>query len=448
VVIISLVHRLLGNTVKFYNLKENDEQVSFAQAVKQGLGKNQGLFFPVNMPKLENIDELLAMPLVERSVKVLHPFVESDLSKSELTEIVTDAFNFPALLQPISKDRAILELFHGPTLAFKDFGARFMAKCLQAFVAKDAKASGQTKPLTILTATSGDTGAAVAHAFHGIHNIRVVIMYPKGKISLLQEKMFTTLGGNIETLAVDGDFDDCQALVKQSFDDRELANTIGLNSANSINISRLLAQVCYYFEAVAQISRAKSDLSNIVFSIPSGNFGNLTAGLFAKAMGLPIKRFIAATNANDTVPRYLETGEWTPNQTVATISNAMDVSNPNNWPRVEHMLKAGLVEAGCVSSYSIDEEQTQSTVIQLTKLGYISEPHAAVAYKALQYSGVEGEFGVFLGTAHPAKFKEVVESILGQPIGLPKELADCAGEPGLSLDLKANFSDLRDYLLN
>lgn len=444
----SFVHRLLGNTVKFYNLKENDEQVSFAQAVKQGLGQNQGLFFPVNMPKLENIDELLAMPLVERSVKVLHPFVESDLSKSELTEIVTDAFNFPALLQPISKDRAILELFHGPTLAFKDFGARFMAKCLQAFVAKDAKASGQTKPLTILTATSGDTGAAVAHAFHGIDNIRVVIMYPKGKISLLQEKMFTTLGGNIETLAVDGDFDDCQALVKQSFDDQELSHTIGLNSANSINISRLLAQVCYYFEAVAQISRAKSDLSNIVFSIPSGNFGNLTAGLFAKAMGLPIKRFIAATNANDTVPRYLETGEWTPNQTVATISNAMDVSNPNNWPRVEHMLKAGLVEEGCVSSYSIDEEQTQSTVIQLTKLGYISEPHAAVAYKALQYSGVEGEFGVFLGTAHPAKFKEVVESILGQPIGLPKELADCAGEPGLSLDLKANFTDLRAYLLS
>ena len=442
------MNRLLGTTVKYYNLKENDEQVTFAQAVKQGLGKNQGLFFPTNMPKLDNIEELLALPLVERSVKILQPFVEGDLTKSELTDIVTDAFNFPALLQPINPERAILELFHGPTLAFKDFGARFMAKCLQAFVAKDAKASGETKPLTILTATSGDTGAAVAHAFHGIDNIRVVIMYPKGKISLLQEKMFTTLGGNIETLAIDGDFDDCQSLVKQSFDDKELANTIGLNSANSINISRLLAQVCYYFEAVAQLSRAKSDLSSIVFSIPSGNFGNLTAGLFAKAMGLPIKRFIAATNANDTVPRYLETGEWTPNVTVATISNAMDVSNPNNWPRVEHMLKNGIVEQGCVSSVSIDEEQTQSTVIQLSKLGYISEPHAAVAYKALQYSAVEGEFGVFLGTAHPAKFKEVVESILGQPLGLPKELADCAGEPILSKDLAANFSDLRSYLLS
>lgn len=434
--------------MKYYNLKENDEQVTFAQAVKQGLGKNQGLFFPESIPKFDNIDELLALPMVERSVKILQPFVKGDLTKSELTDIITDAFNFPALLQPISPQRAILELFHGPTLAFKDFGARFMAKCLQAFVAKDVKASGETKPLTILTATSGDTGAAVAHAFHGIDNIRVVIMYPKGKISLLQEKMFTTLGGNIETLAVDGDFDDCQTLVKQSFDDRELANTIGLNSANSINISRLLAQVCYYFEAVAQLSRAKSDLSNIVFSIPSGNFGNLTAGLFAKAMGLPIKRFIAATNANDTVPRYLETGQWTPHQTVATISNAMDVSNPNNWPRVEHMLKSGIVEEGCVSSVSIDEEQTQSTVIQLSKLGYISEPHAAVAYKALQYSATEGEFGVFLGTAHPAKFKEVVESILGQPLGLPKELADCAGEPILSKDLAANFSDLRSYLLS
>ncbi|MFB0980165.1 MAG: threonine synthase [Alteromonadaceae bacterium] len=427
--------------MKFYNLKENDEQVSFAGAVKQGLGKNQGLFFPETIPVLDNIDELLAMPLVERSVHVLYPFVKDDLTKDQLTEIVTSAFNFPAQIQPISKDRAILELFHGPTLAFKDFGARFMAKCLQKF-SKDKK-------ITILTATSGDTGAAVAHAFHGIENIRVVILYPKGKISLLQEKMFTTLGGNIETLAIDGSFDDCQALVKKSFDDKKLATTIGLNSANSINISRLLAQICYYFEAVAQLTRqkCKTELDNIVVSIPSGNFGNLTAGLFAKALGLPIKRFIAATNANDTVPRYLETGEWTPNETVATISNAMDVSDPNNWPRIEHMLKSGIVPSDCISSVSIDEEQTQSTVLQLAKLGYISEPHAAVAYKALQYNANEGEFGVFLGTAHPAKFKEVVESILGQPIGLPKELADCASETILSKDMAADFSDLREYLL-
>ena len=427
--------------MKFYNLKENDQQVSFAGAVKQGLGRNQGLFFPETLPRFDNIEALLALPLVERSVKVLYPFVSDDLTEAQLTDIVTEAFNFPAQIQPISENRAILELFHGPTLAFKDFGARFMAKCLQAF--------SEGKKITILTATSGDTGAAVAHAFHGIDNIDVVILYPKGKISLLQEKMFTTLGGNIRTIAVEGTFDDCQALVKQSFDDQELKETIGLNSANSINISRLLAQICYYFEAVAQLYRQKGAdaLNEVVFSIPSGNFGNLTAGLFAKALGLPIKRFIAATNANDTVPRYLQTGEWSPHDTVATISNAMDVSNPNNWPRVEHMLKAGLVDKDCVSSVSIDEEQTQMTMIQLAKLGYISEPHAAVAYRALQYNALDSEFGVFLGTAHPAKFKEVVESILGCPLGLPKELADCAGEPILSKDMSVSFADLRSYLL-
>ena len=427
--------------MKFYNLKENDEQVSFAGAVKQGLGRNQGLFFPESIPRFEDIEALLALPMVERSVKVLYPFVSDDLTQAQLTEIVTDAFNFPAQIQPISEKRAILELFHGPTLAFKDFGARFMAKCLQAF--------SENKKITILTATSGDTGAAVAHAFHGIDNIDVVILYPKGKISLLQEKMFTTLGGNIRTIAVEGTFDDCQSLVKQSFDDQELKETIGLNSANSINISRLLAQICYYFEAVAQLYRQKGAeaLKEIVFSIPSGNFGNLTAGLFAKALGLPIKRFIAATNANDTVPRYLQTGEWSPNETVATISNAMDVSNPNNWPRVEHMLKAGLVDKDCVSSVSIDEEQTQMTMIQLAKLGYICEPHAAVAYRALQYNALDSEFGVFLGTAHPAKFKEIVESTLGQPIGLPKELADCASETILSTTSSTDFSELRTYLL-
>jgi threonine synthase len=428
--------------VKFYNLKENDERVSFAGAVKQGLGRNQGLFFPEELPHFDNIEALLALPMVERSVKVLYPFVSEDLTEEQLTEIITDAFNFSAQMQPISERRAILELFHGPTLAFKDFGARFMAKCLQAF--------GDGKKVTILTATSGDTGAAVAHAFHGIDNIDVVILYPKGKISLLQEKMFTTLGGNIRTIAVEGTFDDCQALVKQSFDDQELKEAIGLNSANSINISRLLAQICYYFEAVAQLYRQKGTdaLSDIVFAIPSGNFGNLTAGLFAKALGLPIKRFIAATNANDTVPRYLKTGEWTPHETVATISNAMDVSNPNNWPRIEHMLKAGLVEQDCVTSVSIDEEQTQMAMIQLAKLGYISEPHAAVAYRALQYNALDTEFGVFLGTAHPAKFKDIVESTLGQPIGLPKELADCASETILSTTSSTDFAELRAYLLN
>ena len=426
--------------MQFYNLKENDEVVSFSQAVKQGLGRNQGLFFPKEIPAFDNVEELLAMPFVERSIKVLAPFVGDTLSEEQLTEVITKAFNFPAQIQPINENRSILELFHGPTLAFKDFGARFMAQCLQKF-SKDEQ-------ITILTATSGDTGAAVAHAFHGLKNIRVVILYPKGKISLLQEKMFTTLGDNIETIAIEGTFDDCQALVKDAFEDKALAKSIGLNSANSINISRLLAQVCYYFEAVAQLTRQKSseNLGELVVSVPSGNFGNLTAGLFAKALGLPIKRFVAATNSNDTVPRYLATGVWEPHATVATISNAMDVSNPNNWPRVEHMLKSGIVNE-CVSSVSVDEEDTQITMIKLAKLGYISEPHAAVAYKALQDCSDE-EFGIFLGTAHPAKFKEVVENTLGQPIGLPKELADCSGEKILSIDMSADFGLLKKYLLD
>ena len=286
--------------MNLYNIKHPEEQVNFAQAVRQGLGKDQGLFFPETIPALTNIDELLALPLVERSQKILGALIGEELPKATLNAMVKNAFTFTAPLEKVEDNIYALELFHGPTLAFKDFGGRFMAQALAA-VRGDGK-------ITILTATSGDTGAAVAHAFYGLENINVVILYPKGKISPLQEKLFCTLGGNIRTVAINGDFDACQALVKQAFDDAELRQAIGLNSANSINISRLLAQVCYYFEAVAQLPKEKRD--NVVVSVPSGNFGNLTAGLIAKTVGLPIKRFIAATNANDTVPRYLESGNW------------------------------------------------------------------------------------------------------------------------------------------
>ena len=315
--------------MNLYNIKHPEEQVNFAQAVRQGLGKDQGLFFPETIPVLTNIDELLALPLVERSQKILGALIGEELPKATLDAMVKNAFTFSAPLEKVEDNIYALELFHGPTLAFKDFGGRFMAQALAA-VRGDGK-------ITILTATSGDTGAAVAHAFYGLENINVVILYPKGKISPLQEKLFCTLGGNIRTVAINGDFDACQALVKQAFDDAELRQAIGLNSANSINISRLLAQVCYYFEAVAQLPKEKRD--NVVVSVPSGNFGNLTAGLIAKTLGLPIKRFIASTNANDTVPRYLESGNWAPKTTVATLSNAMDVSRPNNWPRVEELFK-------------------------------------------------------------------------------------------------------------
>ena len=284
--------------MKLYNIKDHSEQVSFAQAVKQGLGRGQGLFFPEQIAPLADVDALLDKPLVERSVAILKHLIGDELSQEQLQQMVGTAFSFPAPLAKVADNCYALELFHGPTLAFKDFGGRFMAQCLTAF------STGEK--ITILTATSGDTGAAVAHAFYGLPNIEVVILYPEGKISPLQEKLFCTLGGNIRTIAIKGTFDDCQAMVKNAFDDEELKKAIGLNSANSINISRLVAQVCYYFEAIAQLPKAQREQA--VIAVPSGNFGNLTAGLIAKALGLPVKRFIVATNANDTVPRYLAEG--------------------------------------------------------------------------------------------------------------------------------------------
>ncbi len=417
------------------NIKVPSEQVSFLQAVKQGLGQQQGLFFPTSWPKLD-IDYLLSLPMAERSAEILHSLIGDELTKPELLEMTRAAFSFPAPLNVISEDLACLELFHGPTLAFKDFGGRFMAQAL-------AKAQQQQRT-TIVTATSGDTGAAVAHAFYRQPGVQVVILYPKGKISPLQEKLFTTLGENIITLAVEGDFDQCQALVKQVFDQSALVKKLNINSANSINISRLFAQICYYFEAIAQIPAERR--ADTVIAVPSGNFGNLTAGLIAKVLGLPVKRMIAATNVNDTVPRYWRDGVWQPKSTVATLSNAMDVSAPNNWPRVEALLAQGVISRTDIEAVAVDEDDTQLTVRQLAQAGYISEPHAAVAYKALRRSLQPGEYGIFLGTAHPAKFKEQVENILGSPIALPEILARCAAEPGLSQVIAADFSALEQIL--
>lgn len=425
--------------MKLYNLKDHNEQVSFAQAVKQGLGKQQGLFFPLELPEFEltEIDRLLDLDFVTRSSRILSAFIDDEIPEAQLYQRVKNAFAFPAPVAKVQDDVAALELFHGPTLAFKDFGGRFMAQIL-------TEVSGD-QPVTILTATSGDTGAAVAHAFHGLKNVRVVILYPRGKISPLQEKLFCTLGGNIHTVAIDGDFDACQALVKQAFDDEELKVALSLNSANSINISRLLAQICYYFEAVAQLPQEARN--QLVVSVPSGNFGDLTAGLLAKSLGLPIKRFIAATNANDTVPRFLSSGEWTPNKTVATLSNAMDVSQPNNWPRVEELYRRKIWQLKDLGYATVSDETTKETMRELADLGYISEPHAAIAYRALRDQLQDGEFGLFIGTAHPAKFKESVEAILGQTLPLPKELADRADLPLLSHNLPAEFSAMRQFLM-
>ena len=423
--------------MNLYNIKHPEEQVNFAQAVRQGLGKDQGLFFPENIPHLSNIDELLALPLVERSQKILGALIGEEIPQAQLEQMVRNAFTFPAPVANVEDHIYALELFHGPTLAFKDFGGRFMAQAL-ATVRGDGK-------ITILTATSGDTGAAVAHAFYGLENIDVVILYPKGKISPLQEKLFCTLGGNIRTIAINADFDACQALVKQAFDDAELRQAIGLNSANSINISRLLAQVCYYFEAAAQLPKEKRE--NLVVSVPSGNFGNLTAGLIAKTLGLPIKRFIAATNANDTVPRYLHSGNWSPNATVATLSNAMDVSRPNNWPRVEELFKRNGWALNELHSAAISDAQTEDTLRAMNQLGYLCEPHGAVAYEVLKQDLQPGETGLFLCTAHPAKFKESVERILDLTLPLPEALDKHNKLPLLSDEMENDFAQLRAYLL-
>ena len=423
--------------MNLYNIKHPEEQVNFAQAVRQGLGKDQGLFFPENIPHLSNIDELLALPLVERSQKILGALIGEEIPQAQLEQMVRNAFTFPAPVAKVEDNIYALELFHGPTLAFKDFGGRFMAQAL-ATVRGDGK-------ITILTATSGDTGAAVAHAFYGLENIDVVILYPKGKISPLQEKLFCTLGGNIRTIAINADFDACQALVKQAFDDAELRQAIGLNSANSINISRLLAQVCYYFEAAAQLPKEQRE--NLVVSVPSGNFGNLTAGLIAKTLGLPIKRFIAATNANDTVPRYLHSGNWSPNATVATLSNAMDVSRPNNWPRVEELFKRNGWALNELHSAAISDAQTEDTLRAMNQLGYLCEPHGAVAYEVLKQDLQPGETGLFLCTAHPAKFKESVERILNLTLPLPEALDKHNKLPLLSDEMENDFAQLRAYLL-
>ena len=423
--------------MNLYNIKHPEEQVNFAQGVRQGLGKDQGLFFPEVLPKFDDIDALLALPLVERSQKILGALIGDELPRETLNKMVVNAFTFPAPLACVNDDIYALELFHGPTLAFKDFGGRFMAQALSAV-------RGEGK-ITILTATSGDTGAAVAHAFYGLENINVVILYPKGKISPLQEKLFCTLGGNIRTVAIESDFDACQALVKQAFDDAELRQAIGLNSANSINISRLLAQVCYYFEAVAQLPKEKR--SEVVVSVPSGNFGNLTAGLIAKTLGLPIKRFIASTNANDTVPRYLKSGKWEPNATVATLSNAMDVSRPNNWPRVEELFKRNGWSLANLGSDALNDTETEAALKSQYAEGYLCEPHGAIAYQVLKDQLQAGETGIFLCTAHPAKFKESVERILNVELPLPEALDKHNKMELLSDTMPADFATLRAYLL-
>ncbi|KTF11692.1 threonine synthase [Pseudoalteromonas sp. H105] len=423
--------------MQLHNLKDDSQKVSFVEAVKTGLGRNQGVFFPESLGAMSDIDALLDMDFVSRSSKILSHLIGDELPADTVAEMVKNAFNFPVKLVEVEENIYCLELFHGPTLAFKDFGGRFMAECLAQF--------SQGEKTTILTATSGDTGAAVAHAFYNKPNIDVVILYPKGKISLAQQKLFTTLGNNIHCYAVDGSFDDCQALVKNAFLDDEVKSRLGLNSANSINISRLVAQVCYYFEAIAQLPKDKRATAHV--SVPSGNFGNVCAAMIGAVIGLPVSKLSATTNQNDTVPRFMLDKNWSPKSTIESLSNAMDVSKPNNWPRVQTMLDNNWFSYDDFYSTSVDESDTQSVMKKIQQTGYVAEPHTAIAYQGLQSNLTPGSAGIFLATAHPAKFKDSVEAILGVELEMPKPLADALAKPCLANGIPNNYDGLREIML-
>jgi threonine synthase len=431
--------------MKLYNINDASETATFAEAAVRGSAGKGGLFMPSRLDPLPDVEKLLAQPFVERSAAIVSHLIGDEFAADEIAGLVREAFSFPCPVRAVTGDAAVLELFHGPTLAFKDFGARFMAQILGAIL----RARFPGRPLTILTATSGDTGAAVAHAFFGQPNVRVIVLYPEGLISPLQEKLFCTLGGNVTTISVKGSFDDCQALVKNGFADPEVTQNLFLTSANSINFSRLLAQICYYFEAVAGFRTLFPGHSEPpVICVPCGNFGNLTAGLLAQRLGLPVKRFVAATNANTVVPDFLAGQPYQPRPSVPTLANAMDVGAPNNWVRIvelfdrdEDRLRAAL-KAG-----TMDDARICREIARLDGMDYLAEPHTAIAWGILRDQLQPREKGVFLATAHPAKFREVVEKTLGRSIVLPEVLARAEKRELLSLKFPAEFGPLKELLL-
>jgi threonine synthase len=430
--------------MKLYSTKNKDNFVDLKEAIFKGLPDDNGLFMPEKINRLpdyffKNLDNL---SLQEIAFEVCNHLFEGYINDNDLKDIIEKAINFPAPLVPLDNNNHVLELFHGPSLAFKDFGARFMAQ-IMSYLDK-----GNDKKLVILVATSGDTGGAVAFGFHNTPGIEVVILYPSGKVSMLQEKQLTTLGGNVTALEVDGTFDDCQALVKKAFLDKELTSNIRLSSANSINIARLIPQSFYYFEAYKQLKKR----DKVVFSVPSGNFGNLTAGLFAKKMGLPIHHFIAATNSNDIVPAYLNTGNYEPKPSIRTLSNAMDVGNPSNFTRMLDLYSStwNIIKED-ISGYAYNDEQTQKAMIDIfEKYNYIAEPHGAVGYLALKewQKANPSTQGVILGTAHPSKFIDDVERILSTKVVVPERLAILAERKKESILSSIHFEDFKSFLLS
>ena len=432
--------------MQYYSTNGKAPLTTLEEAVVRGLAPDKGLYMPQEIRPLpqEFFDNIENMSFQEMSYQVAHNFFGDDVDAESLREIVFDTLAFETPIVKVEDNIYSLELFHGPTLAFKDVGARFMARLLRYFIKREGK-----KQVNVLVATSGDTGSAVANGFLGVDGIHVYVLYPKGKVSKIQESQFTTLGKNITAIEVDGVFDDCQALVKSAFMDEELQGHMNLTSANSINVARFLPQAFYYFNAYAQAKKlGKAD--NLTICVPSGNFGNITAGLFAQRMGLPIKHFIAANNANDIFYNYLLSGVYSPKASIQTIANAMDVGDPSNFARILDLYKSSHTEiCNHISGATYSDDEIAATMKKCyEQTGYVLDPHGACGYQALKDNLKEGETGVFLETAHPAKFKEKVDAILSTNIEIPTRLADFMKGKKQSLEMAADFSAFKQFLLN
>ena len=417
---------------------------ALADAAFMGLAPDGGLFLPERIPQvdMQRVEQLAAVSYADMALYLAQQIFD-DVDAEALERVVRDAYDFPIEMRALGDGLHTLELFHGPTLAFKDVGGRFMARLLSHFIQGNAE-----KQVNVLVATSGDTGSAVAIGFLGVPGIHVYVFYPKGMVSEIQEKQFTTLGQNITAIEVDGCFDDCQALVKAAFMDEELNKRLKLTSANSINIARFLPQAFYYFNAYAQLKRMGKE-QEMVVAVPSGNFGNLTAGLFGKHMGLPIKRFIAANNSNDIVYKYLQTGKYEPRASVCTIANAKDVGNPSNFARILDFYNESH-EAICkdLSGAAYSDAQIEACVKQVwAEEGYLLDPHGACGYQALKEGLKDGEVGVFLETAHPAKFKDTIERIIGEQIEIPAKLQEFMKGEKQSIPMSPTLDALKQYLL-
>lgn len=432
--------------MKYYSTNHHAPAASLEEAVVKGLASDRGLFMPEHIDRLpdeffENIDKFTFQ---EIACRVAEAFFGEDIPKEDIDRIVCDTLAFDCPVVEVEPSIYSLELFHGPTLAFKDVGARFMARLLQYFI----KRQNDGKEVNVLVATSGDTGSAVANGFLGVEGIHVYVLYPKGKVSPIQECQFTTLGKNITAIEVDGVFDDCQSLVKSAFMDAELCDHIKLTSANSINVARFLPQAFYYFNAYARM-KEKGLADQLVISVPSGNFGNITAGLFAHRMGLPIKRFIAANNANDIFYNYLMTGVYSPKPSRQTIANAMDVGDPSNFTRILDLYGCdhGRITS-LISGATYTDEQIAETMKEChDTTGYTLDPHGACSYRALKEGLRPGETGVFLETAHPAKFKDTVEPIIGAEVTIPDRLAAFMKGEKQSVPMTTEFADFKSFLM-